>query len=67
MVERRAIEIGHVHSRPGRSVGISTIFWRDVQRLRRNPQVLIGRQTGIERDFSLLRTELAKALAKVTR
>ena len=42
VVERRAIEVGHVHSRPGRSVGISTIFWRDVQRLRRSPQVLIG-------------------------
>jgi len=29
--------------------------------------VLIGRQGGIERDFSLLRTELAKALAKISR
>ena len=29
--------------------------------------VLIGRQTGIERDFSLLRAELAKALGKVAR
>ncbi|UUR09422.1 ribonuclease P protein component [Sphingomonas glaciei] len=29
--------------------------------------VLIGRQSGIERDYALLRAELAKALAKVTR
>ena len=29
--------------------------------------VLIGRQGGIERDFSLLRTELEKALAKLKR
>jgi ribonuclease P protein component len=29
--------------------------------------VLIGRAGGVERDFGLLRTELAKALAKVAR
>ncbi|GAA4005962.1 ribonuclease P protein component [Sphingomonas humi] len=29
--------------------------------------VLIGRQSGIERDYALLRAELAKALGKVTR
>jgi len=29
--------------------------------------VLIGRQGGIERDFGLLRTELTKALAKMSR
>jgi ribonuclease P protein component len=29
--------------------------------------VLIGRQGGIERDFALLRAELAKALGKVAR
>lgn len=29
--------------------------------------VLIGRQGGVERDFALLRTELGKALVKVTR
>jgi ribonuclease P protein component len=29
--------------------------------------VLIGRAGGLERDFALLRTELAKALAKVQR
>ena len=29
--------------------------------------VLIGRAGGVERDFALLRTELGKALAKVTR
>ena len=29
--------------------------------------VLIGRNGGIERDYALLRTELAKALAKVMR
>jgi ribonuclease P protein component len=29
--------------------------------------VLIGRQGGIERDFALLRTEMAKALIKVAR
>ncbi|NJC06811.1 ribonuclease P protein component [Sphingomonas kaistensis] len=29
--------------------------------------VLIGRQSGIERDYALLRSELTKALAKVAR
>jgi ribonuclease P protein component len=29
--------------------------------------VLIGRQSGIERDYALLRAELTKALAKVVR
>jgi hypothetical protein len=29
--------------------------------------VLIGRQSGIESDYALLRAELAKALAKVNR
>jgi ribonuclease P protein component len=29
--------------------------------------VLIGRQSGIERDYALLRAELTKALGKVTR
>jgi ribonuclease P protein component len=29
--------------------------------------VLIGRQSGIERDFALLRSELGKALARIAR
>lgn len=42
VVERRAREVGHVHSTPGRSVGISAIVWRELARLRRTPQPLIG-------------------------
>ena len=42
VVERRAMEIGHVRSTPGRSIGIQSIVWRELQRLRRAPQPLIG-------------------------
>lgn len=41
VVDRRAMEIGNVNSTPGRSVGISTLVWREWQRLLRNPQPLL--------------------------
>ncbi|MBA8792772.1 hypothetical protein FHX74_000366 [Friedmanniella endophytica] len=42
VVERRALEIGQVRSKPGRSVGLQTLVWRELQRLGRAPQVLIA-------------------------
>lgn len=42
VVERRAIEIGHVKSRRGRGHGIEALVWRELQRLARFPQPLIG-------------------------
>src|SRR5215213_6428018 len=45
VVERRAIERGHVTPKRGRGVGLEALIWREVQRLWRFPQpllVLIG-------------------------
>jgi hypothetical protein len=41
VVERRAIERGHVVPRRGRGVGLQAIIWREVQRLWRFPQPLL--------------------------
>jgi hypothetical protein len=41
VVERRAIEIGHVTPARGRGLGLSAIIWREWQRLRRFPQPLL--------------------------
>ena len=45
VVERRAMERGHVKPRRGRGVGLEALIWRELQRLGRFPQpllVLIG-------------------------
>jgi hypothetical protein len=41
VVDRRAMEIGHVRSRPGRGVGLRPLVWREAQRLARSPQPLL--------------------------
>jgi hypothetical protein len=41
VVERRAMERGHVHSKRGRGVGLEAIIWREWQRLWRFPQPLL--------------------------
>ncbi|CAA9376557.1 MAG: hypothetical protein AVDCRST_MAG75-588 [uncultured Propionibacteriaceae bacterium] len=41
VVERRAVEIGHVKPRRGRGVGLQAIIWRELQRLFRFPQPLL--------------------------
>ncbi|MCW2811141.1 MAG: hypothetical protein JWP61_1599 [Friedmanniella sp.] len=41
VVERRALELGHVHPVRGRGLGLSALTWREWQRLRRFPQPLI--------------------------
>ena len=41
VVERRAIERGHVKPRRGRGVGLEAIIWREWQRLWRFPQPLL--------------------------
>jgi len=40
VVERRAIERGHVHPRRGKGVGLEALIWREWQRLWRFPQPL---------------------------
>ncbi len=42
VVERRALEIGHVRSRRGRGTGVESLVWRELQRLVRFPQPLLG-------------------------
>ena len=41
VVERRAIERGHVHPKRGRGLGLEAIVWREWQRLWRFPQPLL--------------------------
>lgn len=41
VVDRRAMEIGHVRSRSGVGTGLKTLVWREAQRLGRNPQPLL--------------------------
>lgn len=42
LVDREAIERGHVKPTSGRGVGMSALVWRDVQRLVRFPRPLLG-------------------------
>jgi hypothetical protein len=42
LVERKAMEKGHVRPTKGRGLGITALVWRDVERLVRSPSVLIG-------------------------
>jgi hypothetical protein len=41
VVERRAMEIGHVKPHRGKGIGLEAIIWREWQRLRRFPQPLL--------------------------
>ena len=41
VVERRAIERGHVHPRRGKGLGLEALVWREWQRLWRFPQPLL--------------------------
>jgi hypothetical protein len=41
VVERRAMEIGHVKPHRGRGLGLEALIWREWQRLRRFPQPLL--------------------------
>jgi hypothetical protein len=41
VVERRAIERGHVHPKRGKGVGLEAIIWREWQRLWRFPQPML--------------------------
>jgi hypothetical protein len=41
VVERRAIERGHVHPKRGKGLGLEAIIWREWQRLWRFPQPLL--------------------------
>ena len=41
VVERRAVEIGHVKPQRGQGLGVQALTWREWQRLRRFPQPLL--------------------------
>ncbi|MBO0812852.1 MAG: ABC transporter permease [Microlunatus sp.] len=41
VVDRRAMEIGHVRSKHGRGIGLTPLIWREAQRLARSPQPLL--------------------------
>jgi len=41
LVERRAIEKGHVRPTRGRGLGLTALIWRDVQRVFRSPGALV--------------------------
>jgi len=41
VVERRAVERGHVHPRRGKGLGLQALTWREWQRLGRFPQPLV--------------------------
>lgn len=41
VVDRRAIEVGHVKSVPGQGEGLQALTWREWQRIRRFPQPLL--------------------------
>lgn len=42
LVDRKAIERGHVRPTRGRGLGLTAVVWRDAQRLIRFPQPLLG-------------------------
>lgn len=42
LVEREAVERGHVRPTPGRGQGLRALVWRDAQRLVRSPKPLLG-------------------------
>ncbi|MDR1767386.1 MAG: DUF6297 family protein [Propionibacteriaceae bacterium] len=42
LVDRQAIEKGHVRPTRGRGVGLAALVWRDVERLVRNPKPFVG-------------------------
>lgn len=42
LVDRKAIERGHVQPTRGRGAGVAALVWRDAQRLLRFPQPLLG-------------------------
>ncbi len=42
LVEREAVERGHVRPTPGRGQGLRALVWRDAQRIVRSPKPLLG-------------------------
>ena len=42
LVERKAVERGHVRPTKGRGLGLNALIWRDVERIKRDPKPLIG-------------------------
>ena len=53
VVERAAVERGHVTPTPGRGTGLQSLFWRDVQRLRRFPRPLVPLAASVVAPYAL--------------
>ena len=53
VVERAAVERGHVNPTPGRGVGLQALLWRDLQRLTRFPRPLVGLAASVVAPYAL--------------
>lgn len=53
VVERAAVERGHVTPTPGRGQGLQALLWRDLQRLRRFPRPLIPLVASVVAPYAL--------------
>lgn len=53
VMERAAVERGHVTPTPGRGTGLAAIFWRDLQRLRRFPRPLVPLAASVVAPYAL--------------
>lgn len=53
VVERAAVERGHVTPTPGRGEGLRALLWRDLQRLRRFPRPLVPLAASVVAPYAL--------------
>jgi len=53
VVERAAVERGHVTPAPGRGHGLQALLWRDLQRLRRFPRPLVPLAASVITPYAL--------------
>jgi uncharacterized protein DUF6297 len=53
VVERAAVERGHVTPTPGRGEGLQALLWRDLQRLRRFPRPLVPLAASVVAPYAL--------------
>ncbi|MFT3860843.1 DUF6297 family protein [Micropruina sp.] len=53
VVEREAVERGHVTPTPGRGIGLQALLWRDLQRLKRFPRPLVPLAASVVAPYAL--------------
>lgn len=53
VVERAAVERGHVTPTPGRGQGLQALLWRDLQRLRRFPRPLVALAASVVAPYAM--------------